>query len=363
MTSSVNFKPYTFTSLPLNNKETHTTNTEKHNINDNNTQVDTVEIQGKIKNKPSTGSKIGIAIGGVILAGITGLCLLKNKKITKTNTSNIQEITPEVSSSFQEIAQKFNQIYRKNFSKTEITTMVEQYKKIFKLDSVDEFANQLFNQIKKDAGYGDKDISLFIHKCEPGTARAGGFSPEFAKIQMDVECTDNKISNENKKILFGNFVHEFQHVFQHEQAYNADFERYEQYISRDIGLDAIISQYKDVLAEQNEFLIEKMGGEDFIKDTIEKLINKDPETVSLYQTPQEDKVEYLGNIKKIFGEPKHYDKNSEEYKKGIQYLENWENYIQPTQETMNEYGGQLVEKEAYEMQAIATKQISKLIGL
>ena len=64
----------------------------------------------------------------------------------------------------------------------------------------------------------------------------------------------------------------------------------------------------------------------------------------------------------MFGEPRHYDKNSEEYKKGIQYLENWENYIIPSKETMNKYREQLVEAEAYNMQDIAT-QITKLIGL
>lgn len=178
---------------------------------------------------------------------------------------------------------------------------------------------------------------------------------------MDVECTNNKISNENKKSLFETLVHEFYHVHQHEQAYNADAERYLQCITGDTGVDAIISQYKEILALQNKDLIESMGGEDFLREIIEKLTNRDPETVALFQMPQED-TEYLANIKNLFGEPRHYDKNSEEYKKGIQYLENWENYIIPSKETMNKYREQLVEAEAYNMQDIAT-QITKLIGL
>lgn len=348
MTSNVNFN--TYTPLHLNNKEQKISNVEKTNIKDNNTnktQTDTVEIQGKSKKTISTGGKIEIAIGGGIIAGITALCLLKNKKATPKN--------------FQEITQKFNQIYQRDFSKQEISSMINQYKEIFKLDNVDEFSNQLFKQIKKDAGLGDKDIKFFVNKCEPGTASTGGFWANAAQIMMDVECTNNKISNENKKSLFETLVHEFSHVHQHEQAYNADAERYLQCITGDTGVDAIISQYKEILALQNKDLIESMGGEDFLREIIEKLTNRDPETVALFQMPQED-TEYLANIKNLFGEPRHYDKNSEEYKKGIQYLENWENYIIPSKETMNKYREQLVEAEAYNMQDIAT-QITKLIGL
>lgn len=154
MTSNVNFN--TYTPLHLNNKEQKISNVEKTNIKDNNTnktQTDTVGIQGKSKKTISTGGKIGIAIGGGIIAGITALCLLKNKKATPKN--------------FQEITQKFNQIYQRDFSKQEISSMINQYKEIFKLDNVDEFSNQVFKQIKKDAGFGDKDIKFFVNKCEP----------------------------------------------------------------------------------------------------------------------------------------------------------------------------------------------------
>ena len=83
-----------------------------------------------------------------------------------------------------------------------------------------------------------------------GTASTGGFWANAAQIMMDVECTNNKISNENKKSLFETLVHEFYHVHQHEQAYNADAERYLQCITGDTGVDAIISQYKEILVEK-----------------------------------------------------------------------------------------------------------------
>jgi len=314
---------------------------------------DTVEINGKKKGM-SKKAKVGIGIGIIgTLALVIGL-------FAKGKPSQAKEVVSNITAK-QELQQKFNEIFKKNFSETETDTLIENYKQIFKIDNADDFTNKLFKQVQKDSGNENKNIKLIINKCTASTEREGGFSASNGSLVLDVACENNVVQMKDKKFLFEALIHEFQHVRQQEMAYNADSVRFLQSQTKDVDIKDIINMFEDAL-KNNPNKVAQLGGEKTLRESLEGLKSNNPDYVNLYKMSKEDKLEVAINIKNVFGNPQKYEANSEQQKLGIKYLENWENYIQPTQETMEQYGQQIVEKEAFDAQAIA-REIINLIKI
>lgn len=309
---------------------------------------DIVEINGKKKTGMSTGAKVGIGLG------IIGTIALAIGLLAKGKTSQAKEVVNNVSVK-QELQQKFGEIFKKDFSEAEIDKLVDNYKQIFKIDNVDDFSKKLFEQIKIDSGNESKNIEFVIRKCKPGMAEGGGFAVSERTLFLDIEHENNIINLEEKKDIFKSFVHEFQHVRQQEMAYNSDCTRFAKAMTKNKTPSTAIFFLEDALKHDPNFVSE-YGGEQAIKDVIQGLKINNPEYIDLYCTvPPEEKINIIKNIKKCFGPVKQYDKNSENYKMGIKYLENEENYIQPTEEAMEKYTQQILEKEAYDAEYIASE--------
>ena len=310
---------------------------------------DSVEIHNQ-KNGLSNGAKVGIGLGiASALALFIGLVAKKSVK-----SDNITKNLPDLKESF-------SQIYKKDFSEDEIKTMSEKYKEIFKIDDVDEFANKLFEQVKKDSGNENKKIDFIIKKCEPGTAQGGGFNGGTGKLDLDIECENNIITMESKKIIFEALVHEFTHVRQYEKCYHTDSERLLKILTKNRSPEELIEYMEDAL-RRNSNELDEMGGEEVVKEMVEGLKNRDPEVLELFKRSPEFIEETKTSFERVMGPVKQYDVNSEDYKIGLKYLENWDNYIQPVEGKIEQYRQQIVEKEAYDAQDIAAK-ILKLLGL
>ena len=317
--------------------------------------TDIVEINGKKKTGMSTGTKVGIGLG------IIGTIALAIGLFAKGKTSQAKEVVNNVTIK-QELQKKFGEIFKKDFSETEIDKLVENYKQIFKIDNVDDFSKKLFEQIKRDSGNESKNIEFVVRKCKSGMAEGGGYSPHNRTLFLDIEHENNIINPEHKKLIFESLVHEFQHVRQYEMAYNADCSRFANAMTKKRDINEVIAFLEDALKHKPNF-VSKSGGEQAIKEAIAGLKNNNSEYIDLYCTvPPEEKIEILKNIKKSFGPAKPYDKNSENYKMGIKYLENQENYVQPTEETAEKYKQQIVEKEAFDAQYIA-REILNIIKI
>lgn len=316
---------------------------------------DTVEINGKKKTGMSKGAKVGFGIG------VIGTLALAIGLLAKGKTSQAKEVVNNVTVK-QELQQKFGEIFKKDFSETEIDKLVENYKQIFKIDNVDDFSKRMFEQIKRDSGNESKNIEFVIRKCKPGMAEGGGYTPQNRTLFLDIEHENNIVNHEHKKLIFESLIHEFQHVRQYEMAYNADCTRFANAMTKKRDINEVIAFLEDALKRKTN-LVSKSGGEQAIKEAITGLKANNSDYIDLYCTvPPEEKSEIIKNIKKSFGTPKQYDKNSENYKMGMKYLENWENYIIPTDATAEQYTQQIVEKEAFDAQYIA-REILNLIKI
>ena len=299
------------------------------------------------KGSLSTGAKIGIGIG------ILGTIALIIGTLVKKPSQTKEVITPK------SIRENFSTIFKKDFSENEIKIMTENYKQIFKIDNVDDFSKKIFEQIKKDSGNEKVNLEFIINKCSPGMGRHGEFSPTDARVVLDVECTNNIISNHDKKRVFSCLIHEFQHVRQGNMAYNVDPVRFSKCMTADFDIDSCIKILEQHL-KRNPCKVAELGGEKAVKEAIQGLKRKDPKYVNLHCViSPEEKVKYIKNIRKMFGTAKQYEISSNDYKMGIKYLENFENYIASAIDS-TKYGQQIVEKEAYEAQYIANEILRAL---
>ena len=305
---------------------------------------DTVEINSK-KKKIGVGTKVGIGILGVT-ALILGAIVKKPSQTKEIITS-------------KGISENFSTVFKRDFSENEIKIMTENYKQIFKIDNVDDFSKKIFEQIKKDSGNEKVNLEFIINKCSPCMGRRGEFSPADARVVLDIECTNNIISKDQKKHVFSCLIHEFQHVRQGNMAYNVDPVRYSKCVTADFDIDSCIKILEYYL-KRNPNKVAELGGEKTVKETIEGLKRKDPKYVNLHCviSPVE-KAKYIKNIRKMFGTAKQYEISSNDYKMGLKYLENFENYIAPAIDS-TKYGQQIIEKEAFEAQYIANEILETL---
>ncbi len=301
----------------------------------------------------STSAKWAIGIG------VIGSLVLAISLLAKAKFSQASDVVNNVNVK-QELRQKFSEIFKKDFSEVETDKLVENYKQIFKIDDVDDFSQKMFEQIKKDSGNESKNIEFVIRKCKSGMAEGGGYTPQNRMLYLDIEHKNNIINHEQKKLIFESLVHEFQHVRQYEMAYNADSLKFAKAMTKNCDPIEAIAFLEDALKRKTT-LISQLGGEKEVQEIIEKLKLNDPDSINLYCSRTSDEViEIINNIKKSFGPVKQYDKNSENYKKGMKYLENFENYIQPTEKTREQYQQQIIEKEAFDAQFIAREILNLL---
>lgn len=121
--------------------------------------------------------------------------------------------------SFEKVHQNLVEIFgKKNLSKEEVETTLKKYQEIYKIEDKNEYITKLFEQVKKDFGYGDnKYIYLTIKNAKVKLSEifkhkgVGGFCQNTGEMNFQASLT--------KKQIFTSMFHEFTHVKQDEIAF------------------------------------------------------------------------------------------------------------------------------------------------
>lgn len=230
--------------------------------------------------------------------------------------------------SFEKIQKNLIELlHKKELSKEETNAILKKYKEIYRIKDKKQYITELFEQVKKDFGYSNKNIFLelkdekmeftdiFKHKG------VGGFQPGTGKMHFNTAL--------NKKEIFISMFHEFTHVKQHEIAF------------RTIG------------AKERTF--QKYINE--VKETDPKMYNKNKnEVIRLVK----NKINKIFEKKKlIYGDLPKFKEGSAEAILGKKYIDAGLNYIQ-AEDNVKKYKNNLLEQGAYKTEPLA-KEILKYI--
>ena len=309
---------------------------------------DTVEIsaENKIKKQGmSTGMKVLLGIAGTAIAAYG--CVVGHRALNKP--------------SIEKVAKNFSEIFRRDVSKEEAQKIADRYKEIFSIKDKDEFCKKIFEQIKKDYGYEKTDIPLVFENL--GAAREDGkivwahWNPFHGNVAINTEALKplgEKLNKSEQQKICNTLVHEFQHVKQGEYAARTNFEEY---------LNTLYSDKKApeatlfILENSREFMTNSLLNnkelnfktkeevEKFIDNAIIKLKNdtykSDNVIMDIISSVKNDRQEAA---KSIFGEYEKFKPNSEEYKKGLSYLDCYKTY---NNNNMEIYNNAIIEKEAF----------------
>ena len=113
-------------------------------------QSDRIEISGKKRNN-RLGLKLllgCLAIGGSVFAWIK---LRKPDKVQEVFNSEFKNI--------ENIRKNLSEIFEKDLSKKEADELAKNYKKICEIKDDNEYAEKLFEQLKKDYGFENSHIN------------------------------------------------------------------------------------------------------------------------------------------------------------------------------------------------------------
>lgn len=255
-----------------------------------------------------------------------------------------------------EILQKnFTSIFRREVSKDEAKLLANKYREILKENDVDSLCRKLFEQVKKDYGYENTNIKLDIDRITEEARKneaGGGWLIGKARVALRPYCREgHKMTYEGKKQILTTLMHEFQHVKQSEIAYRTDAEKYIQILKKNKALptgDKLkkeLNEMQRILSDEGRLKTwarERNQSVEELKRDINKALNdKDYSAFTNF-----DEAECRQNLKDLFGKYSKLSPRSDEYEKGLQYLDNEANYINGHEDKAG-YFEQIMEKEAY----------------
>ena len=270
--------------------------------------------------------------------------------------------------------------------------MLEKYKKLLKNNDTEDFAKQLVEELKKDYGIeqvkteltvtklADSKISTALNQTERGNA-----SP-LAKINIMPNTSYDKLIRHKQGEVFGTGIHELKHLKQFSEAYQADPDKFAEVLFRynvkpeeiEKRTQEAIKVYTDSIMKNAKLL--KDGDDQFI----EEIIKVTPELRNVskndlknaykqmdineilrimkeqdgYKTEEDlyafwkKEVEdsyiklYRKTLDARYGELPRFKEGTEEYKKGMEYIEAYEKYPDPNKD-YDAYLANLLEKEAW----------------
>lgn len=312
-------------------------------------KVSQVSANQEIKQNDNT-KKSGMSKGAKWLLGIAGTAATVYGGVVLHRHINKPTI--------EKITKNFSEIFRRDVSKDEAQKMVGRYKEIFEIKDKDEFCRKAFEQIKRDYGYGDKDIPLVFENLggiKNGQQVRAHWNQYHANIAYNTEVLKNmqkELCITDKKDIIADLVHEFQHVKQHEYSFRANSSEYLDLLCNNEKAPGLLkwlfSDHRELmrkdLISKNSFITES-NVDDFIENVVKKLddgtYKSDKEIIELLEKVKQDR---RGPVSKIFGNYEKFAKNSEEYKLGLKYIEAEQTY---NNTDMNEYWNNLLETEAH----------------
>lgn len=308
------------------------------------TSPDTFELsaESKIKNNKDKGMSAGLKallwIGGTT-AAVYG-AVVGHRALTKP--------------SIEKVAKNFSEIFRRDVSKEEAQKLVNNYIELLNIEDTEEFVKKAFEQVKKDYGYEKTPIELKINKIKDylGSADAGWCS-ENGELSINLLIDNSgKVCNKNKrgrKCILQTLLHEFQHTKQDEFAYRTSRDDIVKAIlNRKRDQSVIINNIKNILSKKSKLEIEAKK----LNISVEECKKRYEELLKELEQGKYDfsKIKFDKNtqiaLDNIFKDYKKFPENSEEYKLGLKYIENNNNYIQAGIDR-NGYEKQILEAEAF----------------
>lgn len=245
---------------------------------------------------------------------------------------------------FNKAQQYFSKMFSKNLTGEETQQIIENYKKIMKIDKPEEFASRLFDEVKKNFGYKNKEIRLILVKTETiadelkHPADGGAALDEvYVKLSWLMKCQKRKISALKKKKLFDVLHHEFRHIKQNEFAYRTEPDEF---------IESLIGKYSD---EELENIAKKAFSDEKIKNLSEQGRDLKEEAALIM------KKECSVLFDSLYGDSGRFEKGSNEYKKGLEYINAEKKYRLPKGGIMGQirYKNNLLEKEAFKVSDMA----------
>jgi hypothetical protein len=254
----------------------------------------------------------------------------------------------------KKVAQNFSEIFRRDVSKDEAQKLVNNYKELLNIEDTEEFVKKAFEQVKKDYGYENVPIELKINKIKNylGSGDAGWRS-ENGELSINLLIDNSgKVCNRNKrgrKCILQTLLHEFQHTKQDEFAYRTSRDDIVKAIlNRKTDQSVMINNIKNILSKKSKLEIEakelNISVED-CKKRYEKLLKNLEQGKYDFSKINFDENTQIA-LDDIFKNYKKFAENSEEYKLGLKYIENNNNYIQPGIDRKG-YEKQILESEAF----------------
>ena len=270
--------------------------------------------------------------------------------------------------SIEKVGLNFSEIFRRDISKDQAQAMVNNYKDIFKIDNYKEFCTKLFEQVKKDYGYENVDIKLLIKDLPDGEIKTildntnlASYSSRKGVVTLRpvYHIEDGAMLSSAKMDMFTSLMHEFQHAKQSEWAYRTDSAKYIEAIKKgatDNLAERLIKQLertKNNSYKLKEYMNKsKITSEEKAKENIDAIIKNIKNNPDYYNNGTFTNVDATVRLNDIWGNLKKFEKGSDEYNKGLQYIENAANYTHPdgTKETYDVYRAQILEQEAFNAQ-------------
>lgn len=189
-------------------------------------KTDTIELT-KTKEKKNNTPLVITCLALATVAGILGLRAYKNQYINKAQKT------------FQEV------FMRDNITKEETISILRRYKELNKIKDKEEYAKAVFQEVKQNFGFKDRQIELVFKELSESKA-SGGCSPYNDYIEIDIKKS-------RKDSLLSLIHHEFRHAKQHEFVYNEFPER-----AREKFMNKLLRPKEEYINKLNEIIHNKI---------------------------------------------------------------------------------------------------------
>ena len=308
------------------------------------------EVKQKGGKKQHKFGKIVLAVSLSLLL-IYGSVVLK-RKLTKPT--------------FDEIQRCFKEIFEKDLSADEVSSLVEKYKNICKNKNTEEFTKDIIAQLKKDYGIENVATDIKVVKLKDGSLKtilerteAGNANP-LGNINIMPATHNDIITHSVQKDMFCTGFHELKHTKQFADAYCTDPERFVKAILNTVDEKAIVNAIEET--KQN---ILKKAQE--LKNTTHKSIDidtiiKDIRRNSGMSTDNDirnkvmeaSKADLRKQLDLRYGKLEKFKPGTPEYEKGLEYISGYEKYTDAVN-NYDSYRNNILEKEAWQVSDLAEK--------
>ncbi len=304
---------------------------------------------------------------------------------------------------FKEVQECFKEIFKKDLSIEQTKDLIGKYKEICKNKNTDEFIKKMIEQLKKDYGIENVKTELNIKKLANNkfstkmNQRERGNASPLAKIIIFPRTSKNKIIRGVQGETFATGFHEMKHIKQYAEAYRANPDKFAEVIyRRNVKPETLEKKVQENIKKAEEEYIKcakkiKNGDEQTINLQYEQWIKSNPgshltkdeykkalmdkdidqlikelktadgvETAEkLYEFTKKSTEKatirfYRNSLDERYGKLSQYAVDSEEYKKGMEYIEAYEKYPNPEKD-YDAYRANILEKEAWNIADLAKK--------